>query len=344
MRTRMLFGLVRQNLYRNRRNLALASVGIVVGIGMLVFFVALGHGIYRAVEQRILPGESNRFQVVPRTAQFGTVGPGRVLDDRAVEDLRRITGVKAVYPRMKFSFLATCSLDGRRLAERTIELIRRVPGVTESMVRAIRSIRMWLEIMGEGIDPRLVAKDAVAGEFADPGPGKPIPVMISKEMVEIYNASFAPARGLPRISEQVLQFLPHFPLTLNDSFIRRDAAGPKLHTYMKIVGISHWAMMAGITVPLEVARRLNRQFAGELAAQRYTGAVVEVASPRLLAAVQQRVRDMGFDIDLGRQRMAERVGMLIALVTLGFGLVSLVMVALAAVSIAHTFFMVISER
>lgn len=344
MKAHKLYRLVRQNLHRNRRNLIFSSVGIVVGICSFIFFLALGTGIREAVAKKIFPVEANRIQVVPRSAQFGTLAPGRQLDDQGLEQLRALPGVRAVYPRQELAFLATASLDGRKLSPATLELLARVPGISQRAVAALRSVRMWLEIIGEGIDPRLVAGDVSNGEFHDVADGQPIPVLLSQRMVEIYNASFAPARGLPRISSSLLPFLPPIPLALNHSYISRGGGGQVLHTHMKLVGLSHHAIMGGITVPLATARRLNRRFAGEQAASRYRAAVVEVDGSNRLAPVQEAVRALGYDIDLGEKRMAQSVGLLITLVTLGFTLISLIIVGLSAVSISHTFFMIIFER
>ena len=52
------------------------------------------------------------------------------------------------------------------------------------------------------------------GQFADPKQGEPIPVLLSSQMVEIYNASFAEARNLPRLDKRILPFIPPLPLTL----------------------------------------------------------------------------------------------------------------------------------
>jgi len=63
-----------------------------------------------------------------------------------------------------------------------------------------------------------------------------------------------------------------------------------------------------------------------------------------LGPAQEAVASLGFDIDLGERRMAESVGLAVTLVTLGFTLISLLIVCIAAVNIAHTFFMIIYER
>jgi putative ABC transport system permease protein len=344
MKAGKLTRLIAQNLRRNRKNLVFSSVGIVVGISSFVFFIALGSGIKRVVATEIFPVDANRVQVVPRTSGFGSLAAGRIIDEDALAEFKGLEGVLAVYPRMKLAFLATSSLDGRDISPAALSMLSRIPGITSRMVGSIKDVRMWLEIMGNGIDPRLVKNDVIAGEFKDVPDDQPIPVLLSRRMIEIYNTSFAKTRSLPQITGMVIPFIPPVPLTLNNSFISRGARRQPFQTKMKVVGLSHHALMGGITVPLETARRFNRRFAGEQAGRTYDAAIVEVVSSDHLGPVQESIRQLGFDIDISERRMAESVGLIVTLVTLGFTLISLIIVGIAAVSIAHTFFMIIYER
>jgi putative ABC transport system permease protein len=344
MKTKKLTRIISQNLRRNRKNLVFSSIGIVVGISSFVFFIALGTGIKHVVATEIFPVAANRVQVVPRTAQFGSLAAGRIIDDDTLTELRALPGVKAVYARMRMSFLATSTLDGRDISPTAMSLLSKIPGITPQMVGSVKNIRMYLEIMGTGVDPRLVADDIIAGEFKDPPEGQPIPVLLSRRMIEIYNTSFAMIRSLPQINEMVIPFIPPVPLSLNKSFISRGHRGKPIDTKMKVVGLSHQAIMGGITVPLETAKKYNRMFVGEQAARTYSAAIVEVNSSDFLGPVQETVKKLGYDIDLSERRMAESIGLIVTLVTLGFTLISLIIVGIAAVSIAHTFFMIIYER
>jgi putative ABC transport system permease protein len=269
---------------------------------------------------------------------------GRPIDDPALARLGAIPGVSAVYPRMKLAVPATMALLGSRLPAEDLARLARLPGVTPAMVEAVRKLQVWMEIMADGIDPRLVESDALFGTFADPPPGRPIPVLLSKRLVEIYNSSFAKTRSLPPVSEALIPYLPRLPLTLNESYIDRGMTGPQVETWVKVVGTSHYALLGGLTMPLETVRRLNRRFAGPQAAGTYDMAILAVPSSDDLTRVQQAVRGLGFEIDTSQKQMAESVGFAVTLVTLGFTLLSLAMVAVAAINIAHTFFMIIFER
>ncbi len=344
MRTGKLTRFVTQNLQRNRKNLVFSGIGIVVGIVSFTFFIALGYGANEVVATRIFPLDANRLQVVPRTTQFGSLAEGRILDDAVLTELSRLPGVNAVYPRMKLSVLTTMSLEGDHIPQEAVAMLGKVPGITPAMLAGLKQVRMWMEIMVTGLDPRLVKPDVLTGDFRDPPPGEPIPALLSRRMIEIYNTSFAKARGLPRLSELVIPFLPPFPLTVNHSFISRDVSGSAMSTRIKLTGLSHHALMGGISLPLDTVRRWNREYLGARAAQAYDGAIVEVSSSDRLGPVQQEIQRMGFDIDLGEKRMAESVGFAVTLVTLGFTLISLIIVGIAAINMAHTFFMIIYER
>ncbi len=336
--------IISQNLRRNKKNLAFSAVGIIVGISSFVFFISLGAGINHAVTTKIFPQDANRLQVVARKAQFGALGGGRILDDEAIGQLAKLPGVSQVYPRMKLQFLATSSMDGRRISPAALNLLSRVPGISKGMVQAVRDVRMWLEIMGDGIDPRLVKQDVVTGEFKDPPDGKPIPVLLSTRMVEIYNSSFATARSLPKLDKKLLPFIPPIPLTLNHSYVSRSTNGAPVETRMKVVGLSRYALLGGITIPLETARKYNRKFVGDRAASTYDAVILQLKSSEHLGSTQEAISELGFEVDLREKQMAESVGLAITLVTLGFTLISLIIVGIAAVNIAHTFFMLIYER
>ncbi len=335
--------IVAQNLGRNRKNMAFAGFGIVVGVSSLIFFLGLGSGIRRVVATQIFPTETNRIQVVARKSGAGPTVPVPV-DDAAVKKLEAIPGVAAVYPRMRLAIPATMALVGAHFPKKDLDRIAGLPGVSPDIVASVQALDLWMEIMADGIDPRLLGNDVLFGPFADPAPGQPVPVLVSKRLVEIYNASFAEVRHLPLISEVIIPLVPSLPLTLNESYVNRDASGPRREVRVRLVGTSHQAILGGLTLPLETVRKLNREFAGEAAASVFDSAAVEAVSADKLTAIQTAVADLGFTIDASQQRTAESVALAVTLVMLGFSLISLTIVAVAAINIGHTFFMIIFER
>ncbi|HEX7612912.1 MAG TPA: FtsX-like permease family protein [Candidatus Limnocylindrales bacterium] len=344
MTLRKLGRFVAQNIGRNRKNLVFAGIGIVVGVSSFIFFTALGSGIKRVVSTEIFPLEANRTTVIPRKAGFSGPGEIKPIDDAAVRVMEALPDVAAVYPRMRLAVPATMSLVGGRFPEEELARLARLPGVTPDIVASVKRLDLWLEIMADGIDPRLVKDEVQFGTFAEPKPGEPVPFLLSKRLVEIYNASFAETRHLPLISEIIIPFVPPLPLVVNDSYVNRGLTGPQETIRVRLVGTSQQALLGGITLPLATVRALNRRFAGEQAASYYDAAIVEAGSAAHIASVQAAVRALGYGIDTSQQRMAESVALAVTLVMLGFTLISLTIVAVAAVNIGHTFFMIIYER
>jgi len=205
MKIKKLSQFVSQNLQRNRKNFIFSAIGIVVGISSFVFFVALGSGIKRVVSTEIFPQEANRILVVPPSTGFDSASQGHIIDEEALLRFSEIPGVRGVYPRMKLAVPATMALVGSHFTEGELAKIAELPGVTPSMVNSVRKLDLWMEIMADGIDTRLAKSDILFGKFADPAPDEPVPVLVSKRLVEIYNSSFARVRNLPLISEIITE-------------------------------------------------------------------------------------------------------------------------------------------
>lgn len=312
MKARRLVQLVRINLRRDRRGSILAAFGIALGVGALAFFVALGLGVGDVVRTRIFPADARLVEVVPPTISVNLFGGVR-LDDAAVERLRAIPGVAEAHRKMQIRVPAISRYDGAFFGRR---------------------LRMGLEILGEGVDPGLVAADVFEGRaFADPGEDRPIPVLVSTRLLEIYNRSFAKNRGLPALQPGLLGGF-QFPVTWGRSFVTASAAAREQVALddLVLVGVSDRALLQGVTVPLETARRINRRFGED--AETYSAVVLVARTPDAVPAIGEAVRAMGFEIDDGERAMAERVGAGVAITTAALALLSLLVCALAAANIA----------
>ncbi len=350
--------LVRQSIRRGRRAFALSVFGIVVGISSLTFFLALSAGVRHRVLARVFP--AGRLSVVPAKSSLdsagalsslvgGLAGLGgpRALDEAAVSALRARPEVKAVYPRMKIAF-PTRGWGGERFLGRPV----------------------YTELIVDGIDPSSVSEEQ--GQFGPERfedlqkPGKfctedancqaptfcawdihqcqlPIPVIISPLLIEIYNGSIAKAHNLPRISGFLLSQFRGLTFTaeLGKSFLSQRAFGTPRQRRMMLVGVSDRAIPLGLTVPLPYVQRWNAEYAGERAEKEYSSLSVEVRPGASITAVVDAVRKLGFAIE---DNGAEQAGLAVTLLTALFLLVSLSIMLVAAVNIAHTFYRTVSER
>lgn len=320
MKVSRALGLARNNLARNRRGALLSALGVAIGIGCLVFFGGLGAGITDVVRTRIFPVDAATLEVVPPQVSIGSILGGGALDEDAITRLKALPGVTDAYPKMSVRVSAVSRYSGDFFG---------------------RPLRMGLELMAVGVDPRLVGQDVAAGKaFVDGGPGSPIPVLVSTRLLEIYNSSFAAQRGLPKLAPALLTGF-RFPAEFGRSFV--SPSGTRIdEVQLEVVGFSPRALLAGITVPLDTARRINGEHGRDT--KNYSSVVLRAATPDRLPTLAAEVRKMGFEVDDADRQMAENVGAGIAVVTAAFALLSALVTLLAAVNIAHAFHAAVRER
>ena len=310
MRPSALRKLVRLQLRRDRRGAVSSMFGIAMGIASLVFFVALGLGVGRLVREKIFPVDSRLVEVVPSQLAIGLFGGGKLTQD-AVDRLAAVPGVERAYRKMSVRVPAVSLYDGDFFGRR---------------------LRMGIEVIAVGVDPDFVRADVKLGDFTDPGPGKPIPTIVASRLLEIYNKTFAPARGLPQLSAQMLVGFS-FPVDFNRSYVAVVAPGPVTSTQLQVAGLSERGVLAAATIPLDVAIRMNK--AADVDAETFTGVSLQASSPSDVPTIVAAVKEMGLRVDDQDRRMSENAGAAVAITTSAMALLSALICLLAAFNIAH---------
>ncbi len=123
------------------------------------------------------------------------------------------------------------------------------------------------------------------------------------------------------------------PVEFNRSFVTASPPGPVTATQLQLVGISDRGLLAGVTIPLETAKRLNR--ASNVDAETFTAVTLLAASPRDVSTVVRAVKEMGLQVDDQEQQMAQNAAAVVVLTTAAMALLSGLICLLAAVNIAH---------
>jgi hypothetical protein len=348
-----LWSLVRRDLGRTRGALVTSGFGIAAGTAALLFFLALGLGVRSVLLGEVFPIDQIELEP-PKGKDPGLLGlllgggtpPGIAPD--AIEKLRAVPGVDGVYPKLRFAFPSS----GR--------------GGKEIFGYDVGSS----ELVGDGIDPALVKGDTFGESFADPldkpGPAcaddaacasgqycektpsggrcsDPVPALVSRYLVEIFDKSIAPAHGLPPVGESLVARAQGvtFTMRLGESLLGRAKSGAPRTVRVRVVGVSRRAIDLGITLPLSVVRRWNAEFAGDAAAARYSSAMVHVTAPSASSAVIAAGDGLGL---VPKDTRARDVGVLIAGVTGLLSLVAAVILVVSASNIAYTFRVLVTER
>ncbi len=318
MRIGKLLRLARGNLVRELPAMTVSAGGVALGIGCLVFFLALGAGL-SAVVNEVFPISTREVEVVIPQLAIGNLFGEQKLDDAMVARLRKVRGVAAAYPKLSL----------------------RIPAVTRYHGLFFgREIHMGLEIVATGLMPELVGADARA-PFEDPGEGKPIPVIVNRRLLELYNKVFAPQRGLPTLTDSMLIGF-QIPVELGRSYVAGKTLPNMFEGSLQLVGFSDRATLAGISMPLAVVKRINQHFGIE--GDSYSSVLLRAHNADDVSDVAAAVKKMGLEIDETERSRALQIGAAVELATLALSLLAGLITCLAAVNTMQAFYASVRER
>lgn len=373
--------LVAQSLRRNRRHFLLSGIGVVVGIATLFFFTSLGEGVRTTVLEDIFV--IDRLEVVDPAAeagiQSGELLNGEGLDDRKVERVEQIPGVDTVYPKMQLTFPSFAS-GGEALVGEDVGIEFIADGIPARLVEEDVEDDLGFQFNAPGrecsadddcfdgqscTDGQCTAQACEEDDdsFASACPGEsychqqrnecalPVPILISPYLLEVYNGSIHTAVGdshgvgsdLPQLTEEMLIGF-EFDVVFGTSVLGRAGDVPTRRERVRLVGFSRQAMQLGTTMPLKYVEHLNREFSGDDAAEQFHSLLVETESNEDVASVAEYLEEqLGLAL-ADRHRQAERAGLLILSLTLLFNFIALIILAVSAITITHTFGMMVMKR
>jgi uncharacterized membrane protein YidH (DUF202 family) len=318
VRPARLWQLARANLGRELGALAVSAGGVALGIGCLVFFLALGRGV-QGVVRDVFPVSTREVEVVVPQVGIGSLLGELKLDDAMVQRLKEIPGVESAYARMALRIPAVTRYNGLFFG---------------------RELHMGLEVLGVGIPPALIGADAHLA-FVDPGEGRPLPIVANRRLLEIYNKVFAPQRGLPTLSDRMLVGF-QFPVELGRSYVAGRTLPQAYETAFVLAGFSDRAPIAGLSMPIEAVKRINARFGED--ASTYSSVLVRARTSESVASIAAAVKRLGLELDESERNRALQIGASVELVTAALSLLATLITALAAVNIAQAFHAEVRER
>lgn len=180
-----------------------------------------------------------------------------------------------------------------------------------------------------------------------------VPVVMSPAMIELYNGQFAKSHGLPIADVDFVKFVAargglsamRFSIGLGLTTVAgsNTALRHRPHRVEAVlVGISPRAMPIGMTVPIQYVQEWNREFLGEDAATAYSSIIVKLKDRNRIAVFAQWLQD---DLDLRLEdSLGQKFATAIFVIRLVLILISLIIITISAINIAHNFFMQVTER
>ena len=306
------------NLRRDLAGAALLTVAVAVGVGMLTFFVALGRGVTADLRQ-LFPEAQRRVEVVAPRVQLGGLF-GVALDEKMIVRLRDLPAVQRLDREMQLRVPASSVYRGRFFGA---------------------DLNMGVEVAILGVERSFVAHDLPAGErFEWTGKG-PVPACVSDRLLAIYDTTFAPSRGLPYLTPSaILGF--SLPVTVGRSLVAASGPGPEVTVSAQLACVSPRALLAGLTVPLEVVRGWNRRAGAD--AETYSAVSLTAKEEDEVPALEEAVRRMGLSVDDSDRQGVSLAGRAAAVFTLVLGLLALLFSGLAAISISQSLTLSVRAR
>jgi hypothetical protein len=315
VRPRALLWLALTSLRADRRNAIVNAAAACVGAAALTLFVALGLGVGGAA-RRMFPADARLVEVVPPTVSLGGLLGGGQLDDGALERLRALPAVEQAWPRLTLRVPLAIPRPPKGLDAQW------PPGMT-------------LQVPAVGIAPGLVAGDLGPGRrFEDVAAGEAVPVMLSRRLLEIYDKTFAPAWGVPRLPAGFVPIGLEVPIRIGFSIVPGKTEATVTESRARLVGLSDRVPIYMMALPLDTVRRLHAEYGKPDAGYSQVTLVARSAAevPGLVAAV----RRMGLSVDESERAAAERVGTIVAVSTGALVSLGVLMCALAALAIAQS--------
>lgn len=315
--------LIKRDLARSKRRLIVVGSAVAAGVAVLVFFGALGAGLYRGVVEPLLPKlPLDLIRVEQKVLSLGvlafdTDAIGGGLDEGTIRRIEGLEGVAAVYPIFGAGFPL------------------RAEGGAKFLGSAIRT-----DLFATGLDPELVQKDVAPGKkFVDPGPdAQVIPVIAARRLIDLYNTTVAPAVQRPKLSEEMIIGFS-FELVLGSSYVRGTPDPSKVERKIaEVVGFSDQASLVGITVPAETVKRWNQKHGGGKTP--IVGAYVKTKSPSDAGPVSAAIEKLGLAVE----DTLKIVGAVVAGAGVLLALFAVVLLGMASFAIAQTFFLLVGER
>lgn len=316
------FGRAGYNLRRHQTRAALLAGGVAIGVAMLVFLLAFVAGTRRALLDRVVSSlPITHLTVVPRSLSLSVLkfeSPFSSLDPEAAERIAALDGVERVMPMAALKLPA--QLRARFFGQGF---------VTDTGVFGIESALVADQVPEE------------AGFTAEPREGGSIPAIISADLIDMYNTGFAKTNDLPQLTPEILRGQQAI-LYLGTSSFRPGPEGQVRAVPISLIGVSDRVPLVGVSVPRDIVERWNQELAGETTPQ-YVQLTAVIERAQEVEEVAVRIESMGYEVTSGRE-IAQRIRTLTRVLQAAFGLIGLVVLAVAGVGIGNSLLLSVMER
>lgn len=275
MRIQNYLYIVHQNLARKPIRALLAIITMAVAVAIVCMSVALALGIQIHILGKLNQAFPERILIAsPQTMDISLVRVDTTqITEETIARIRAFPGVDYVAPQLTITF----------------------------PVRAEGSIFGTListDVVVNGVPRELVATDlAPDKEFCyNPDLDVPVPALISRYFIDIYNSGYARSQNLPQFNPAAV-IGRQFELILGESTLAELTPPGKVQTVTcEVVGLTPNTYLLGLIIPLDYVREFNRWYHGDDVTN-YTHAHVALASLNAAPQVREKLESLGLQVE-----------------------------------------------
>ncbi len=251
--------------------------------------------------------------------------------------------------------LAMLAFNSATINQQSVETIKGLDGVEKVQPQlSLRvPLRMEIEIAGQyavtdavviGVEP-----DSLEADFKTIAPfqynevtSQPVPCLVPRMLLDMYNLAYAESVGFPKINEQFL-LGKKFTMNLGQTYLAGGNGEKSDKLLCQVVGlINDASLVPGVYVPMEYARRVNHWYTGNND-QPYTALRVIVDQPNQVDAITQKLSEMGLVVE-GNQWAYQSITLATKAGTALLYVFALLILLVTSFSILNLFSLIMAHR
>lgn len=261
--------------------------------------------------------------------------------------------VLTVKPKMMN--VAMLSFNAGFIDQEVVGKIRDIPGVASASPQLSMKmpLRMEVEIAGNmaatdgvvvGVEPESV-RDDIHPDFTfqyDEGSSLPIPVIVPRFLLDMYNLAYSDSVGLPKLNEDYM-IGKDFKLHVGETLFMGGNARKRAIIPCEVVGLSgNPNLVAGVYIPLRHAEELNEWYTDKKETP-YSAVNVTVQDLTQLDQVTSTILEMNLTVE-GNQETYETIRFTTRAATWIIGGFAAVIVLISLISIINMFTLMMVQR
>lgn len=306
----------------NRLKAIVSLVSVSIAVASSVFFFSLSEGAKQVTFAKL--EQSLSFNEIEVRPQFGVtmfrvtkeeIAP---LNEEIKERILALPGVESVFEQLQVTYLSSLEIN---LYNSQFESDVPIYGIADAA----------LEKQYHGDFTYETYQDAAY-----------VPVLVSRDLVDLYNSGFADAIGKPKLNEEILLDMEfHFRLGYS-SFFQTEKENSR-RVPARIVGFSERVPLMGITIPAGFVEQYNEEFLGADADRTFSELLVRVADSGRVEEIATTIESWNFNA-ISLQDKIKGVSDNLNYLMYVMGMVSLLIVCISSLNVLSTIYSAVTEK